>query len=205
MSINSLMNAAAARRPDFAPLGEVPKGLDQIARASRTPPASEDTAAAGQPAPTQVDTTLNVLFNYIPTEVLTLYVAVLAAIQPGVSSTALAAPAQSSVPPLVLPAAAPNLWIPFWIFLVATPIVSWLVFAAKIKAAQKPIPIRMRTWPMWEMFAATLAFVAWAFALPSTPFSSLAWYSTGLAGIVVLIVSTLLGLLAPLFQRPLSK
>jgi hypothetical protein len=55
------------------------------------------------------------------------------------------------------------------------------------------------------MFAATFAFCAWAFALPNTPFQVFAsWYSAGLAGISVLLASTVLGLLAPLFQRPLG-
>ncbi len=36
MSINSLANAAAARRPDTIPLGSVPQNLDDIAKASST-------------------------------------------------------------------------------------------------------------------------------------------------------------------------
>jgi hypothetical protein len=116
---------------------------------------------------------------------LTLYVAVLAAIQkPGIVTRAE--------------------WITLWGFLVATPIVVWLVFGAKVKAAQKQMPVAPRTWPVWEMFAATVAYCAWAFALPNTPFTSYTWYSSALSGIAVLVASTVLGLLAPFFQRPLS-
>jgi TctA family transporter len=79
---------------------------------------------------------MNVLFGYIPTEVLTLYVAILAAIGS-------AKPKPGSV--------SPAFWITFWVFL----------------------------------------------ALYS-------WYSTGLAGVAVLVASTVLGLLAPFFQRPLG-
>ena len=58
---------------------------------------------------------------------------------------------------------------------------------------------------MWEMFAATLAYVAWTFALPNTPFAQFTnWYSSGLASFLVLIVSSGLGIVAPLMQRPLT-
>ncbi len=59
-------------------------------------------------------------------------------------------------------------------------------------------------WPVWEMMAATLAYAAWAFALPSTPFTQFTWYSPGLAGALVPVVSTVLGSVAPLFQRQLA-
>jgi len=49
------------------------------------------------------------------------------------------------------------------------------------------------------MLAATLAYVAWAVALPNTPCAEYAWYSPALAGVTTLVVSTILGLLAPFF------
>lgn len=186
MSINSMANAAAARRPDIAPINIVPKSLDEIAKASTTTPTSEANLAANQPQPASIETAFNVLFGYIPTEVLTLYVAVLAAVQQ-----------QNKVNLAV--------WITFWSFLVATPIVVWLVYGAKMMAAKKAIPLAYRKWPVWEMFAATVAYCAWAFALPSSPFTEFtAWYSSALSGVVVLVASTVLGLLAPFFQRSLG-
>lgn len=222
MSISSLANAAAARRSDFAPVGTVPHTLSEIATAAASvplaaPAVSDGPTAVGlgglpgapafhpsaslgaQPAAapplapppsfeqksTTVNTTLNLLFGYIPTEVLTLYVAVLASTQQKGMITWAG-------------------WAAFWCFLVATPVVVWLIYGAKIKAAQKAIPIHPRAWPVWEMFAATVAFCAWAFALPNAPFTGYIWYSSALAGVAVLVASTLLGLLAPLFQRPLS-
>jgi hypothetical protein len=116
-----------------------------------------------------------------------LYVAVLAALQPATKTGA----------------SSPN-WATFWWFLIATPVVIWLVYITKAKTAGKPIPWAPLKWPLWEMAAGTIAYVAWAFALPTTPFGSLAWYSTGLAGVIVLITSTVLGLLAPLFARSLN-
>ena len=190
MSINSMANAAAARRPDTVPLGNVPKTLDEIAKAANTPPTDIPVSSAqdkpSTPPPAPVDTTFNVLFGYIPTETLTLYVAVLAAVQQvgKVTSTD---------------------WLVFWIFLVATPMIVWLVFAAKLKTILKPLPLNFGAWPVWEMVAATAAYAAWAFALPHSPFTEYPWYSSGLSALSVLVVSTLLGLLAPFFQRPLSE
>jgi hypothetical protein len=189
MSINSMANAAAARRPDTLPLGEVPKTLDQIAKAAITPPTSTpppgDSGKATASTPTPVDTTFNVLFGYIPTEVLTLYVAVLAAVQQVGKVT-------------------PTDWLAFWIFLFATPVIVWLVYGAKCKTLQKRLPLNFGAWPVWEMFAATAAYSAWAFALPRSPFTEYGWYSSGLSSLAVLVVSTVLGLLAPFLQRPLG-
>lgn len=200
MSINSLTNAALARRTDEPPVGGVPKGLGGIAKASAVSPATASAESASG-----VDTALNVLIGYIPTEVLTLYVAVLAAIQPAStseSSTGSTAEVAAGVTTDMMKIT-PGEWSAFYFFLVLTPVVVWLVFAAKLKAEQKQLPIHFATWPVWEMFAATLAYCAWAFALPS-PFADSGLYPPGLAAIGVLVVSTMLGLLAPLFQRPLS-
>lgn len=192
MSIVSLANAAAGRRLDFAPMGKVPIGLIEIAQAAATSPATgsgiEKTPGQTDAARTaSMDAALNVLFGYIPTEVLTLYVAVLAALnQADKESWAR--------------------WVSFWCFLAATPVVVWLTFGAKVIAAKKPIPLAFRKWPVWEMFAATVAYFAWALALPGSPFIKFesTWYSAALAGVGVLVASTILGLLSPFFQRALG-
>src|SRR5207245_11433212 len=120
-----------------------------------------------------VNTALHLITTYIPTEVLTLYVAVLAALQKGADSRS------------------PQ-WLTFWFFLVVTPILVWLVYAAKVKNSQKPLPTAPSQWPIWQMAAATVAYAAWAFALPETPFIDEKWYSAALGGIIVLITSTVL-------------
>jgi hypothetical protein len=79
-----------------------------------------------------------------------------------------------------------------------------VVYATKLKAAGKPLPTTWASLPVWEMTAALLSFAAWAFALPNAPFSRYPWYSPPIAGFVVLLASTVLGLLAPLFQNPLG-
>jgi hypothetical protein len=189
MSISSLANAAAARRSDFAPFNTVPLNVSQIAWAASRQPVAEvapPAPAANAPVPEApsangTNTVLNVLFGYIPTEILTLYVPVVAALQQATERAH---------------------WIAFWCFLVATPVVVWVIFATKIRAAdpQKPLPLAPRAWPVWEIFAAAVAYSAWAFALPNTPFGHYNWYSSAIAAVVVLVASTVLGLLAPYFN-----
>lgn len=152
-----------------------------------------EAVTAGTPeAQTAVTTALKVIATYIPTEVLTLYVAVLAAIR---------VPNQTGQQTL---ADKRPLEIVFYVFLAATPLIVWLVYAAKCKGGGKPLPWAFRSWPLWEMAGATVAYAAWAFSLSENPFVFASWYSSAVAAIVVLIVSTVLGLLAPLFQRPLN-
>ena len=129
-------------------------------------------------------TALSQIVAYIPTEILTTYVAILAA---------LSTDTQSSL----------EKWVTFWIFLGFTPVASWVIFAAKVRThtgtkserrkAQKKLP-----W--WEFFSATLAFAVWAYALPASPFSLLSWYKPALGTAGLLFVSFLLGMFAPLFK-----
>jgi hypothetical protein len=190
MSINSLANAAAARRTDVGAIDTAPGNLAQIAAAAATPP---EIAPPKKQEASGMNTALNVLFGYIPTEVVVLYVAVVGALQPAATPGADAAPAllQSE-------------WIAFWCFLVATPLAVWAIYASKIKVAGKPLPVAYSTWPLWEMTAALIAFFAWTFALPNTPFRDFNWHSPALVSIAVLVISTVLGLMAPLFQNKLE-
>lgn len=178
MSVNSMTNAAIGRRLDFPPLGEVPHHSREIAEAA------SGSSAPGNP----VTDTLAVIAMYIPTEVLTVYVAALAAVQ----NPAPENPSSYAV------------WITFGIFGVATPIIIWLVYAAKIKSAGKPLPVAFAQWPLWEMSAGTLAFIAWSISLPSAPFLEYLGIPGTLATVILLITTTLLGLLAPLFQNPIK-
>ncbi len=177
MSIASMTEIAFQSRTDVGQATYFPRTYSEMAGA----------AGGKNTADSQVNAALRNLTTYIPTETLTLYVAVLAGLQPSTDK----APTAPS-------------WIPFWSFLIATPIVIWIVYATKAKSAAKPIPWSPNKWPLWEMVAGTIGYAAWAFTLPASPFTSLAWYSSGLAGVVVLVTSTVLGLVAPLFARPLN-
>ena len=192
MSVMAMANAAVARRLDFPPHNTVPDGLAEIAiaAAGHDPARSGAGEGSGTIPPSgstqALNTAFNVVFGYIPTEILTLYVAVLAAIHTDHVST--------------------GDWVAFWCFLAATPFVVWLLYAAKVKASgkHKKLPVAFSKWPVWEMFAALIAYFAWAFALPGNPFTGWSAYSSALAGIIVLVASTILGLLAPLFQRAIQ-
>lgn len=184
MSIVSMSSVAFARRADV--------DIPNVASANAAPNSlrSIELATAGTPnSQNAVTTALKVIVTYIPTEVLTLYVAVLAAIQ---------LPNRTSYRPL---------WAAFFCFLAATPVIVWLLYAANVLTAGKGLPLSPRTWPLWEMSAATIAYTAWAFALPESPFKYefSDWYTPALAGVIVLITSTVLGLVAPLFQRPIPS
>jgi hypothetical protein len=173
MSIASMTEVAFQRRVDVGRPDFAPRTLPEVAG-----------AATGKQEPeTPVNTALRTMVTYVPTEVITLYLAVVAALHPstgGVGSTS----------PLV-----------FWLFLVGTPLVVWVVYAAKVKNAGRLLPGSPNTWPIWEMSAGTMAFAAWGLALPQQPFPG---YPVALGGVVVLVTSTVLGLLAPLFSRPLQ-
>jgi hypothetical protein len=201
MSINALTNAAVARRPDFQPEGAVPTSLAEIASAAIATPVpvavpaaapSLSRAAANSAAASGPNTALQTLTTYIPTEVLTLYVSAIAAIGP-----------------LTIKIGTRDLqvgrWLPFWCFFAATPLIVWVAFASKIKAAGRTIPLHPAQWPIWEMTAATIAYSAWTFALPATPFAQESWYSSGLASFLILVVSAGLGIIAPLMQRQLPS
>jgi hypothetical protein len=192
VSVNALTNAAVARRPDFQPEGTTPRNLAEIASAAAvTPlPTPATPAQPSVPISSGPNTALQTLTTYIPTEVLTLYVSAIAALGP-----------------LTVRVGQHDLqvgrWLPFWCFLVATPLVVWVAFASKIKAAGRSIPLHISKWPIWEMSAATIAYAGWAFALPATPFAQESWYSSGLASFLILVVTAGLGIIAPLMQKQL--
>jgi len=179
MSISAMANAAIGRRLDFEPMGEVPRGLDGVSK-----------AAGGSSAPdNQMTAALNVIVAYIPTEILTLYVAVMAALNSSASDATV--PSSTNL--------VSWLRVAFWTFLAATPLAVWVLYAVKVTATGKPVP-GLSQWPVWEMVAGTIAYAAWAFALPKFPYNR----PSAIAGIVILVTSTVLGMVAPLFQRPLK-
>jgi len=163
---------------------DVPNPLQDPAALATGVKRLEVAATAIPDVQSAVTSALKVIATYIPTEVLTLYVAVLAAIRSSEQNNK-------------------DLKLAFYSFLVITPLVMWLVYAAKCKAAGKKLPLAPRSWPLFEMFAATVAYAAWALTLAQNPFVISSWYSPALAAVLVLIVSTFVGLLAPLFQRPI--
>lgn len=156
--------------------------------AMRSPRTTRELATAATGEATSEDpvtTALTLIVTYIPSEVIATYVAVMSVIR------------DTSRKSLT-----PELWV-FWGFLIATPIVVWLIYAAKTRSAQPsaPLPLTIRKWPKWEMVAATIAFLVWALALPDNPFTHGQMILTALSGVGVLVISVALGLLAPIFKR----
>lgn len=182
MSITSMTNVAIARRTDFGG-ATVPKSVKEVAAATAE---RADTQSAGSAA-------LKSIATYIPTEVIVLYLAALAAVRADLGTKATAETVASQ-----------NELTTFWIFLGLTPVFVWLVYGGKVKTGGAAIPYLPAEWPMWEMIAATIAFGAWAYAVPDSPFTRFEWYTVALGTFVVLVASTALGLLAPLVQQPIN-
>lgn len=192
MSVSSLTNVAVARRTD---------DLGKVDGKPRTP--AEAAQATADPSETQSPATaaLKAIATYIPTEIITLYVAALAAL----AGSSPGAPAKvSDVARTGGSIAASTDLVAFWVFLVLTPVIVWLVYAAKVRNAGKRLPVRVASWPWWEMVSSTIAFAAWAYAMPESVFTRFGWYTAAIGALVVLVVSTLLGLVAPLVQRQLK-
>jgi hypothetical protein len=180
MSINSMTNAALARRSDYPPADTVPKSPGEVATAANNDPTPPNT----------VSTALKTLTTYIPTETLTLYVFFVGLLEP-------LDPARPSYT---------SRWLVFGLFLAFTLLAIWAAFAAKLTSDHKALPRPWRTWPKWEMTAGSLAYDAWELGLPDSPFAMIrGLYSPAIASVIVLLVSAGLGIVAPLFQRPLAK
>ena len=180
MSISAMTNVAVARKSDTKTNDGVPPTNDGIvASTAGTPESRQGMGGAMQ-----------VIVTYIPTEVLALYTSVATAIQ----ATDLTQSKSIAGNPA---------WIAFFICLIMTPLIVWLVYAGKVKLASGGLPFHPTQWPKWEMFAATLAFAAWAYSMPNSPFRFLdGFYSPGIAAFVLPTSATFLGFMAPLFQRP---
>lgn len=128
--------------------------------------------------------------TYIPTDVLTLYVAGSAIF---LTTDAGQAPDFDKA------------WLIFAGGVIATPVVNALVFMAKVRSAGVAIPRQLKAWPIWESVAATIAFVFWAAALPATPFSEFSWYDAAFAGFLLGVVSLFLGLISAIILPTATK
>jgi hypothetical protein len=129
---------------------------------------------------------LGAIVAYFPTEVNVLYTAVLAAIvKPDTSSLA-------------------GQWLAYWLTLGAAPVVAWLLFAARLRANGMKLPLAPAKWPFLEMVFSVVAFATWGAALPGTPWAEHDWYTASLAGVAVLVVTTGLGSIAPVFGKKID-
>ncbi len=130
---------------------------------------------------------LQVVMSYIPTEIISIYVVAVGVVIGG----------QAAASPI-------SPWTLYYTCLAATPFVVWIVYATKYKAQEQALPVAPALWPKWEMVAAPTAFFAWAVALPDSPFQQCDWHTTGFGGLILVLVSTVLGLLGGLL-KPASQ
>jgi hypothetical protein len=121
----------------------------------------------------------NQITRWIPTETITVYVALLA---------------------LVAPAAAhktgfASRWTLFGILVAVNPVVVLLLAMAKSQTWHQVQP------PVFEMIVAPIAFAAWAFALPDTPLNSVAGYSIQWNAAIVTVTTVAVTLVANAFHK----
>lgn len=179
MSVNSMANMVVNRRRAESNNTPKPSGLRELAQISGVEDIEKPNGEASSLA-----TAMKLLTTYVPVEVVSLYISILAFISGRSDSEAIGTPL-------------------FWIFLVSTPIVLWIVTATKLKNSGLPLPLSPVKWPWWEMLAATIAFAVWGFSLPGSPFSTLGSWGL-IAGIAVIVTPVVLGLVAPLLQQKSS-
>ena len=167
------------------------KAVDRLANGAFRPPIAAAPAAPPPPAAAPAAANINGvssaiagLTKYIPTETVTLYVATLSA-QGALRNTF------GQFEPA---------WA-YWIFLGFTPVLAIILFFRQLKL-NPPLPGSTSPGiPWWAMTAGTIAFAVWALAVPQN--GVLPAGSETLAAFGALVVSTLLNLVAPLFEtRP---
>jgi uncharacterized membrane-anchored protein len=127
---------------------------------------------------------VELLVSAIPTEMVTGYLAAVAAV---VATTS------DQNPKLGLR------WLLLAGFAVLTPVAVWSLWSAKLRPDD---PLRKRRAPFLEMVTATLAFLVWAFALPDSPITLWSAYDVSISPVIVIVGAILLTLIAPLLQRP---
>jgi hypothetical protein len=183
MSLNALTNQEIARRTPETTRPRVARGGFVNEAVGGGEPA-DDEAVPAAAKDDRVTNALTALVGYIPTEVITLYVAALSAEQPLREATGFF----------------DARWI-LWSFALLTPALLLLIYVSKIASAGGALP-RPPAWPWWKMSAATIAFLVWAVAVPGNPY--LQGTASAVAGLGAMLVSTMLHLVTPIFERPVA-
>lgn len=177
MSLNSLTSDELRHERVSAP-ATVAAGPGEVAADAAPPRVTEED--------NKVTSALEMLTKYIPTESITLYVAAVSA------APAIASITGGKVTGVIL----------YWGFAILTPLLLLLVLMSKRASdGQPPVPER---WPWWKLVAATIAFLVWALAVPNNPYTQ-GDAAAVVAGFGAILISSLLSLLEPLFDRPASS
>lgn len=144
------------------------------------------TTPDGGVVPTVAPKPLEELARYIPTEAVTMYLALLGVV--GVASGGFT-----------------GRWIAFAIFAIATPLMVWVDWEIKVRSAVGVDRGKTRRFLIFNAVAAMLAFAALGFALPASPFSQFQWYDPKWGGFAALVVPYLLTKGEALFLPPTRK
>ncbi len=132
---------------------------------------------------------VNQITRWIPTETITVYVALLALVAP----VAAHSPSYASR------------WVLFWLMTAANPVVVILLVMAKKQ------PKDTFHFPLFEIVIATIAFAAWSFALPDTPLSSISGYGIQWNSAILTVTTIAITLIAnalhksPDFDQVITK
>lgn len=141
---------------------------------------AQDPRKANPEQPVGVSTNIvNQITRWIPTETITVYVALLALVAP-------LAPHSPSFT---------SRWVLFGLMTAANPIVVVLLVMAKKESGDK---FKL---PVFEMIIASIAFAAWAFALPDTPLSSISGYGITWNAAILTVTTTAITLVANALHR----
>ena len=126
------------------------------------------------------------LVRWIPTETITLYVAVIAI---------LTYPKAAAGQKLCEQSFRAQWW---WavIFVVFSVFAVFAIYLTKVRATNAPF-----RWPFFEMGVAAVAFAAWAAGLPQTPLGDVCDYKTEYGGLAVLFASIIIGLVAGMLGK----
>lgn len=185
MSISSMVNAKLVRESDAIterPANGVEKvlGLKSLVE-------QEPSAGGEGPQPVGVPSSVvDQLVLWIPTETLTLYVAYIAI-------------AKLPTAPMNQKLYQANFlwqWIGVGLGTLITVAFVALLAMGKVRATKEPY-----RWPIFEMGAAAVAFIAWAFALPDTPLLTFAGYKTEVGALLVTAVAVIIAVVAYAFGK----
>jgi hypothetical protein len=180
MSLSSLAEEEVANAQRRVSVTDYGAGLVAPRTLTTTLNLRDRTASRGT---TAAATVLDALARYVPTEIVTLYLTAVSAM-PALTDTF------TRVTDVRV----------YWFFTILTPILLLLVIAGKRRReGLSPFP----GWgdlPWWKLVASTIAFSVWALAVPNTPYLN-SQSGKIVAAFGALLVSTLLTLLEPIFER----
>lgn len=160
-------------------------GKPALRSGKETQTTEEGNGGPTPPEPPPPSNVLAGLTKYVPTESITLYVATVSA--------------QGVLKDYGLTSS-----FAYWFFVFFTPVLLLLLFFNELASAKKEWNIPPRNWPWWKIVASSIAFAAWALAVPGNPLippQSANAAAGALAALAALFVSTILNLFAPLFEK----